>query len=132
MHCCVLVLSGISFSFQSYKWSTDSILNTKKHPDNDGYWKLAHTIELTEGLWHAQVKTKNTHGWSHFSNDHSFVVADYSEDGEFFLYFLRDNILICMEFLEEIREAMEPVTTGIYRRCVGSFSFIHCFTFEWG
>ncbi|KAL5291626.1 hypothetical protein ACFFRR_010809, partial [Megaselia abdita] len=65
---------------KTYKWSTDSILNTKKHPDNDGYWKLAHTIELTEGLWHAQVKTKNSHGWSHFSVDHSFVVADFTEE----------------------------------------------------
>lgn len=83
---------GYHFPLQTYKWSTDSILNTKKHPENNGYWKLQHEIELTEGLWHAQVKTKNTHGWSHFSADHSFVVADFTEDGEclFFFNFIVD------------------------------------------
>ncbi|KAL7735322.1 hypothetical protein ACLKA6_018016 [Drosophila palustris] len=60
----------------SYTWSTVSMIKTHRHEKESGIWKITHQMELTPGLWHAHVKTKNTHGWSNFSPDHDFVIQD--------------------------------------------------------
>ncbi|XP_055839599.1 protein amalgam [Episyrphus balteatus] len=64
----------------TYTWSSESIISTSKHPENTGIWKLKHEIELVPGFWHARVKTKNTVGWSKFSNEHNFKIDESSEE----------------------------------------------------
>ncbi|KMY95780.1 inactive tyrosine-protein kinase 7 [Drosophila simulans] len=63
----------------SYTWSTVQVLETHRHNNTDNIWKITHQLELSRGVWHARVKTKNTKGWSHFSNDHVFEIPEYSE-----------------------------------------------------
>ncbi|XP_017838581.1 lachesin [Drosophila busckii] len=63
----------------SYSWSTVSVIQTRRHETDSGFWKITHQMELTPGVWHARVKTKNTHGWSHFSPDHDFVIKEQDD-----------------------------------------------------
>ncbi|KAH8348832.1 hypothetical protein KR084_011655, partial [Drosophila pseudotakahashii] len=63
----------------SLHWSTVSVLQTHRHNSTENIWKITHQLELQRGVWHARVKTKNTHGWSHFSNDHVFEIREGSE-----------------------------------------------------
>ncbi|XP_017054028.1 protein amalgam [Drosophila ficusphila] len=60
----------------SYYWSTVSVLQTHRHNSTESMWKITHQLELSSGMWHARVKTKNIHGWSHFSADHTFEIRD--------------------------------------------------------
>lgn len=55
------------------------MLETHRHNNTDNIWKITHQLELSRGVWHARVKTKNTKGWSHFSNDHVFEIPEDSE-----------------------------------------------------
>ncbi|XP_065719143.2 protein amalgam [Drosophila suzukii] len=63
----------------SLHWSTVSVLQTHRHNSTENIWKITHQLELQRGVWHARVKTKNTHGWSHFSNDYVFEIREGSE-----------------------------------------------------
>uniref|UniRef100_A0A6P4EJ30 Neural cell adhesion molecule 2 n=1 Tax=Drosophila rhopaloa TaxID=1041015 RepID=A0A6P4EJ30_DRORH len=68
----------------SQKWSTVAMLQTRRHNNTDNIWKITHQMELNSGVWHARVKTKNTHGWSQFSKEHIFTVQDgFSKEGEY-------------------------------------------------
>ncbi|XP_068145086.1 neural cell adhesion molecule 2 [Drosophila tropicalis] len=64
----------------SYTWSTVTVLKTQHHNQTGGIWKITHQMELKPGLWHAHVKTKNTHGWSNFSPDHEFQIKSDDAD----------------------------------------------------
>ncbi|KAH8269488.1 hypothetical protein KR018_004347, partial [Drosophila ironensis] len=65
----------------SYTWSTVSVLETHRHNQTGGIWKITHQLDLPRrGLWHARVRTKNTHGWSNFSPDHDFTIEADGED----------------------------------------------------
>ncbi|EDW92125.1 protein turtle homolog A [Drosophila yakuba] len=60
----------------SYTWSTVLVLETHRHNNTENIWKITHQLELSRGVWHARVKTKNTQGWSHFSNDYVFEIPE--------------------------------------------------------
>ncbi|XP_017149410.1 protein amalgam [Drosophila miranda] len=67
----------------SYTWSTVSVLQTQRHNQTGGIWKITHQLDLpARGLWHARVKTRNTQGWSNFSPDHDFRLADDEASNE--------------------------------------------------
>ncbi|XP_017867729.1 PREDICTED: uncharacterized protein LOC108616806 isoform X2 [Drosophila arizonae] len=66
----------------SYTWSTVSIIHTQRHDKDNGIWKITHQMELTPGLWHARIKTKNTAGWSHFSPEHDILIKEQEESTE--------------------------------------------------
>ncbi|XP_030558138.1 neurofascin [Drosophila novamexicana] len=66
----------------SYTWSTVSVIQTQRHDKDSGIWKITHQMELSPGLWHARVKTKNTQGWSNFSPDHDFHIKDVEDSDE--------------------------------------------------
>ncbi|XP_017090771.2 protein amalgam [Drosophila bipectinata] len=65
----------------SYTWSTVSVLETHRHNQTGGIWKITHQLDLPRrGLWHARVKTRNPYGWSNFSPDHDFTIQADGED----------------------------------------------------
>ncbi|XP_034479790.1 immunoglobulin superfamily member 10 [Drosophila innubila] len=84
MHWLVRSLQPLSEAMLDYKmtgsftWSTVSMIKTHRHEKESGIWKITHQMELTPGLWHARVKTKNTHDWSHFSPEHDFTIEEAS------------------------------------------------------
>lgn len=55
------------------------MIQTQRHDKDSGIWKITHQMELTPGLWHARVKTKNTEGWSNFAPDHDIVIKEQGE-----------------------------------------------------
>ncbi|KAH8370488.1 hypothetical protein KR093_003652 [Drosophila rubida] len=63
---------------KSIRWSTVSMIKTQHHNSGkeSGVWKITHEIELTPGLWHVRVKTKNTKGWSNFAPNHDIIIQD--------------------------------------------------------
>lgn len=58
------------------------MIQTQRHDKDSGIWKITHQMELTPGLWHARVKTKNTEGWSNFAPDHDIVIKEQGERPE--------------------------------------------------
>lgn len=60
-------------------WMTETPVS-QKHNEHTGIWKIRHELELGEGTWIARVKTKNTAGWSKFSNEHAFVVSQADDN----------------------------------------------------
>lgn len=52
------------------------MIQTQRHDKDSGIWKITHQMELTPGLWHARVKTKNTEGWSNFALDQDIVIQE--------------------------------------------------------
>ncbi|XP_062129404.1 hemicentin-2 [Drosophila sulfurigaster albostrigata] len=84
MHWLVRSLQPLSEAVLDYKlsksihWSTVSMIKTQhhNHDKESGIWKITHEMELTPGLWHVRVKTKNTVGWSNFAPNHDVVIKD--------------------------------------------------------
>lgn len=64
----------------SHTWMTETVIKSEKHHEHTGVWKLRHELELSPGLWHARVKTKNPAGWSKFSPQYDFRVEEAISD----------------------------------------------------
>ncbi|KAH8401514.1 hypothetical protein KR009_006013, partial [Drosophila setifemur] len=108
----------------SYTWSTVSMLETHRHNQTGGVWKITHQLDLPRrGMWHARVKTRNTHGWSNFSPDHDFTIqSDEGESGEGEPYTkLKFHAAIPQPTDSDVPSDMDLPPDQIVRAGVGSF-----------
>ncbi|GAB0090793.1 uncharacterized protein DMENIID0001_055560 [Sergentomyia squamirostris] len=49
------------------QWTSEKPLVAEKHKEHSGVWLIQHRVQLSPGTWHARVKSRNTEGWSKYS-----------------------------------------------------------------
>ncbi|XP_059607952.1 hemicentin-2-like isoform X2 [Phlebotomus argentipes] len=49
------------------QWTSVKPVGQNEHKDHSGVWLIQHRVQLSPGTWHARVKSRNTEGWSKYS-----------------------------------------------------------------
>ncbi|XP_055692165.1 hemicentin-2 isoform X1 [Lutzomyia longipalpis] len=78
-------LSEISLYYQKSndkQWKSEKPIVAEKHKEHSGVWIIQHRVKLSPGTWHARVKSKNTEGWSKYSEAQNINVPIIYTDSE--------------------------------------------------
>uniref|UniRef100_A0A1L8E3A9 Putative neural cell adhesion molecule 1 n=1 Tax=Nyssomyia neivai TaxID=330878 RepID=A0A1L8E3A9_9DIPT len=56
------------------QWTSEKPIVAEKHKEHSGIWIIQHRVKLSPGTWHARVRSKNTEGWSKYSESQTINV----------------------------------------------------------
>ncbi|GAB0090789.1 uncharacterized protein DMENIID0001_055520 [Sergentomyia squamirostris] len=68
------------------QWTSEKPLVAEKHKEHSGVWLIQHRVQLSPGTWHARVKSRNTEGWSKYSEMQIINVPIIYTDNEDHLF----------------------------------------------
>ncbi|XP_055704862.1 MAM domain-containing glycosylphosphatidylinositol anchor protein 1 isoform X2 [Phlebotomus papatasi] len=62
------------------QWTSVKPIVAEKHKEHSGIWVIQHRVQLSPGTWHARVKSRNTEGWSKYSEAQQINVPTNSTE----------------------------------------------------